>query len=150
MERVSDAILTGLLFAQRHNRSQLLRKANRDAGPNYVRQAEEFIEAHCHEEIDSQRIAEVTGVSLSSLYEGFRRHRSYTPMRFLKLVRLRRARDELLLASPDCTITRVAAKWGFLHICSETEILSFQSFQGICFQCRRVAKAGHVVGRWKH
>jgi AraC-like DNA-binding protein len=116
MERISDALLTGLLFARRHNRSELLRKANRNAGPHYVRQAEEFIEAHCQEQIDSQRIAEATGVSLSSLYEGFRRFRRYTPMKFLKLVRLRRARDELLLASPECTITRIAAKWGFLHM----------------------------------
>jgi AraC-like DNA-binding protein len=116
IERLSDTLMTGLLFAQPHTHTKSLHSPNRSSGPYYVRLAEEFIEGHCNEAIDSQRLAAVTGVSVSALYDGFRRFRSYTPMQFLKSVRLRRARNELLLASPDCTLTRVASKWGFLHL----------------------------------
>ena len=116
MGRLSDMLMTGLLYAQPHTHSNLLHSQPRSSGPYYVRLAEEFIEAHCNEEITTQRLAAVTGVSVSALYDGFRRCRSYTPIKFLKLVRLRRVRDELLLASPECTLTRVASKWGFLHL----------------------------------
>jgi AraC-like DNA-binding protein len=51
-----------------------------------------------------------------SLDSCFRRYRSCTPIRFLKHVRLRRARDELLAAAPACSVTHVALKWGFLNL----------------------------------
>ena len=74
------------------------------------------MEAHCHEAINAERLAEVAGVSVSALYDGFRKHRGYAPLAFLKQLRLRRARNELLAAVPGCTVTQVAARWGFLNV----------------------------------
>jgi AraC-like DNA-binding protein len=116
MERVQETILTGLLLAQPHNGSDLLQKRAHSSGAFYVRQAEEFMESHCHDEINAARLAEVTGVSVSALYEGFRKHRGYPPMAFLKQVRLQHARNQLLAAIPGCTVTQVAARWGFLNV----------------------------------
>ncbi len=115
LERVSPTLLTGLLYAQPHTGAHLLRTKTFSAGPTYVRKVEEFIEAHSGEKISAQRLAEVAGASVSALYRGFRKHRGYTPMDFLKRVRLRSARQQLLAAPPGCSVTRVASQCGFLH-----------------------------------
>jgi AraC-like DNA-binding protein len=115
-ERFSETLLSAILYAQPHNYSKSLVKAARSAGPYYVRLAEEYIEAHCDEQITAQRLAEITGVSVSALYEGFRKCRTYTPIELLKMVRLRRARDQLLTAAPGCSVTLVASKWGFVNL----------------------------------
>jgi AraC-like DNA-binding protein len=115
-QQFSETLLNLLLMTQPHNYSLLLRSQAKSAGPYYVRSAEEYIEAHCHEPITARQLADVAGVSVSALYESFGRHRNSTPIKFLKKVRLRRARDQLLAAAPGCSVTRVAAKWGFLNL----------------------------------
>jgi AraC-like DNA-binding protein len=115
-ERFSETLLSAILYAQPHNYRKSLVKAARSAGPKYVHLAEEYIEAHCDQEVTAQRLAQITGVSVSALYRGFREYRSYTPIELLKTVRLRKARDQLLAAAPGCSVTRVAAKWGFLNL----------------------------------
>ncbi len=116
MERLSDTLLTSLLYAQPHNYSESLFKAASPAPPSYVRRAEMYLEAHCDEPITAQQLATVVGVSLRTLYTGFQRHRRYTPMQFLRSVRLHRVRNALLLAGQDSSVSQLALRWGFTHL----------------------------------
>jgi AraC-like DNA-binding protein len=115
-ERFSETLLTTVLFAQPNNYSEYLTRKALSAEPNYVRRAEEYMEAHCDQTITAELLASVVGVSLGTLYAAFRKHRGYTPIGFLRLVRLRRVRAALLSASPGSTVNQVALKWGFNHL----------------------------------
>lgn len=59
-------------------------------------------------------MAEVAGVSVRRLQEGFRAYLGETPREHLTRVRLDRTRSELLDGAVD-TVAAVAAKWGFMH-----------------------------------
>jgi transcriptional regulator GlxA family with amidase domain len=61
-------------------------------------------------------VAEVAGLSVRALEEGFRRHLDTTPMAYLRMVRLARVHDELVDADPEATTAMaVAQRWGFGH-----------------------------------
>lgn len=115
-EEFAESLLTGILYAQPHNFSHLLSRRFSGPEPKYVRQVEEYIRAHCHQPVKAQNLSALTGISMSALYAGFRRHRGYSPMQFLKRVRLDRIRSELLIGSPETTIKDVASRWGFTHL----------------------------------
>jgi AraC-like DNA-binding protein len=115
-EQLTESLLTGLLYAQPHNYSHLLFHRVPGNEPKYVRMVEEYIHAHCQNHLKAQDLAALTGISMSSLYAGFRRFRGYSPMQFLKQVRLDRIRNELLVGSPEKTIKDVASRWGFTHL----------------------------------
>jgi transcriptional regulator GlxA family with amidase domain len=93
-----------------------LNRRGRSSGPVHVRRAEEYLESHCDEPITVEQLAQITCVSVSALYVGFKQHRTYTPMQFLKRCRLRRARDQLLAAPEGTTVRDVARRCGFLHL----------------------------------
>jgi transcriptional regulator GlxA family with amidase domain len=62
-------------------------------------------------------LAGITGVSVRSLQEGFRRHLGCTPMAYLQQVRLERARESLRDADPTrVTVASIAHRWGFAHL----------------------------------
>jgi len=116
MNQFSETLLNSLLLTQPHNYSALLNRLGRSIGPQYVRLAEEYLESHCDEPVTVERLAQIAGVSVSALYAGFKRHRAYTPMQFLKQARLRRAREQLLAAAEGTTVREVALRWGFSHL----------------------------------
>lgn len=115
-ERYSEALITGFLLDQPHNYSELLSRKTVAAEPQYVLKVEEYLRANCHQAITTSQLASIVGVSVSALYAGFKRHRSYTPIEFLKEVRLRHVRDDLLAGIPGTTVKEVATRWGFNHL----------------------------------
>jgi AraC-like DNA-binding protein len=66
------------------------------AAPYYVRRVENYIREHAREQISTADLVLVGGVSARSIFDGFRRFRSITPMGYLKAVRLDMARDALV------------------------------------------------------
>lgn len=85
--------------------------------PRFVRQAEDYMHAHAHEPLTVETIAARAGVSVRSLYAGFRRHRGLSPMACLRTIRLERARADLLSPSEAAIgVTGVALRWGFGHL----------------------------------
>jgi AraC-like DNA-binding protein len=60
-------------------------------------------------------MAEVAGVSIRRLQEGFRDYVGATPREFLIDVRLARVREDLLRGADGFTVTDVALRWGFTH-----------------------------------
>ena len=102
-----------LLKANRHNFSHLLDSPESCAAPRQVRLAEAFIEAHWDQAITVELLTQHTSVSARSLFHSFRQARGYSPMAFVKQVRLRHARRMLLTAEPGTTVAAIAYKCGF-------------------------------------
>ena len=65
------------------------------AAPYYVRRVENYIRDHACRQIRTDDLVRAGGVSARSIYHGFKRFRSMTPMGYLKAVRLDLARDAL-------------------------------------------------------
>ncbi|USC14021.1 AraC family transcriptional regulator [Rhodococcus sp. 11-3] len=81
-----------------------------------VRRAEQYIREHAADLPTVSEIAAAVGVSVRALSGGFRRHLDTTPNRYLSDVRLQHIRDELAAASAECTVSAVAARWGYVNM----------------------------------
>ncbi|MDM7487576.1 AraC family transcriptional regulator [Rhodococcus sp. CSLK01-03] len=86
------------------------------AAPAYVRHAEHYIREHAADLPTVSEVAAAVGVSVRALSGAFRRHLDTTPNRYLTDVRLRHIRDELSTPSAECTVSAVAARWGYVNM----------------------------------
>jgi AraC-like DNA-binding protein len=109
-------LMATLLASQPHDASAHLAAIGLPVAPRCVRQAEDYLEAHCAEAITPEALAAATGVSVRSLFLGFQRFRGVSPMRWLRELRMHRARQELLGSGPGAHVTDVALRWGFYHL----------------------------------
>jgi AraC-like DNA-binding protein len=114
--QAAHLIMSTLLLNQPHNYSKLLRKPAPEMAPRFIREARNWIDANSHLPITVGDIAHAMGLSTRSLYSGFRKYLSQTPMEYLKDTRLRRVRDELLSAREQKNVTAIAVEWGFTHL----------------------------------
>ena len=112
--QIEQMLFAQLLAAAEHD---LPCEAERWPGaPYYVKRAEEFIAANLENDVGLVDIVASAGVSMRTLYYGFRRCRGMGPIAWLKRLRLDRAHADLEAADPaSVTVTEIAAKWGFLH-----------------------------------
>lgn len=110
---IEQALIVMFLKANRHRFSSLLHKQRPGAAPRQVRLAEEYIEAHWDQPITVELLAQLTDVSARSVFDSFRKSRGYSPMAFVKQVRLRHARRMLLAPEDDTTVANVAFVCGF-------------------------------------
>ena len=105
-------LLTGLS----HDRSALLAQGAAMPAPGHVKRAEDFLAAHPDREISVTELADIAGVSLRSLQEGFRRFRNMTlteAIRDARLVYWRR----LLQSPPDGSgVGALAIAAGLTHL----------------------------------
>lgn len=84
--------------------------------PYYVKRAEDFIAANLANDISLIDIVASSGVSMRTLYYGFRRRHGVGPIAWMKRLRLDRTRADLDAAVPGgTTVTEVATRWGFVH-----------------------------------
>ncbi len=82
-----------------------------------IRRAEDFIDAHLAEPMSLAQLADVAGISASTLNRGFRKRHGMAPKAFVKSRRLARTREALQDADPRTdTITDIAARYGFFHM----------------------------------
>ncbi len=110
---LEHAVLASFLHANRHNYSHLLERDLRRAAPWQVRRAEEYIEANWNRPLSIQKISAATGVNARSLFKTFRQARGYSPMAYLKQVRLAQARQMLSSSGERTSVTAVAFACGF-------------------------------------
>ncbi|UTA79833.1 AraC family transcriptional regulator [Halomonas sp. XH26] len=114
--QLEQLIIHTLLTTQPHNYSDALRQGDKRLAPRHVKRVEEYIEAHAQEPLTPAQLASVAGVSLRTLYAGFRDFRHQSPMETLRQVRLERVRQALLTGTNTATITDIAMGWGFTHM----------------------------------
>jgi AraC-like DNA-binding protein len=113
--RSAERLLIELLLETLPNNYSHLIEAPEAPKPAYVKRAVEFIHAESDTAIGLEDIVAVAGVSIRSLYEGFRRHCGQSPMAYLRGVRLDRARTALLKGG-GASVTGVALACGFNHL----------------------------------
>ena len=125
-EIANDAGLTDLLLSQfeqtliaaflclnRHNFREMLDRPSGSVAPWQVRRVEAYIEANWNKALTIEKLSEEAGTSARSIFATFNRTRGYSPMAFLKSVRLRHARATLDGADTGATVTQVALACGF-------------------------------------
>jgi len=82
-----------------------------------LRAAVDHIHEFAHLPLTVSDIAQAADLSVRGLQESFQRSLDRTPMQYLREVRLRRAHDDLLRATPaQVSVAEVAARWGFTHM----------------------------------
>lgn len=110
---IEQALIVMFLRANRHSFSSVLEGGRRDVAPKQVRLAEEYIEANWDQPITIDMLAQLTNASARSLFDSFRKSRGYSPMAFVKRVRLRHARRMLLVPEANATVAGIAFMCGF-------------------------------------
>ncbi len=114
MER---ALLRGLLLSQPHNYSDQLNDNGPTPVPAHIQAARAAIDELPEQALTAASLARQVGVSARSLQAGFRAHVGLSPMQYLRAVRMRRVRDELLAGDARrATISAIAHRWGFTHL----------------------------------
>jgi AraC-like DNA-binding protein len=113
---VEQSLMTALIAAQPSNYAAALARRASPATPRHVMRAEELIRTHPERAITVADLSEISGVSARTLFEGFRRFHSTTPIALLRAVRLERAHADLRVAPPTENIAAIAFKWGIVHL----------------------------------
>lgn len=113
LAEIEQTLLVSFLHANQHNFSHLLERDLRRTAPWQVRRAEEFIAANWNRPLAIEMISAATGVSTRNLVKAFRQARGYSPMAFVKRVRLMQARQMLTAPAENTSVTAVAFACGF-------------------------------------
>ncbi len=113
---IEHAMMTLMLYGLKNNLSDEIHKPGRNAGLHKVQLVEEYMNSNAEQPIDMQTIAQVTGHSVNSIFRAFQKYRDYTPMQFLRSVRLDRVRERLLLSQTNVSVSNVAIEYGFTHL----------------------------------
>lgn len=114
---VVDSIISGLLLAAGHDYRAELDRPTMPARQLAVRRAVEYIESHAEMPLTVGEIAAAAGVGIRALQQGFQTALGIEPMRYLREVRLARARQDLLTMDIDeAGVAEVAYRWGFAHL----------------------------------
>lgn len=115
-DALAESVVAGFLFATRHSYSELLDAPVAAIRPQVVQIAVELIESDPAAAWTVAVLAERAGVGVRALQQGFRRHLGISPMAHLRVVRLRRAHDELRSGDPYTdSVSAIAHRWGFRH-----------------------------------
>lgn len=113
--QVEQLVAATLLAAQPHDLGGCQLPRCTAVLPRHIRRVEEYLREHVGEPVCADQLAMIAGVSLRSLYAGFRDHCGVSPLQYLRNLRLDRAR-QALLDEPDSNIACVALRWGFGHL----------------------------------
>ena len=114
LSQVEQLAASILLTSHLHNYSETA-PARRSILPRHVRRAQDYLQAHAHEPLSVEQLAQVAGVSVRSLYSGFKEFLGVSPMHYLRDLRMERARTELL-SGEAASVAGVALRWGFAHM----------------------------------
>ncbi|ANL51050.1 AraC family transcriptional regulator protein (plasmid) [Rhizobium phaseoli] len=83
--------------------------------PRNVRRAIDFMQANISRPITMQTVADAAGVSIRALEKGFHTFKQTTPAAYLRAMRLRAVRQDLLDPFNQHSVSEVCLKWGFFH-----------------------------------
>jgi AraC-like DNA-binding protein len=116
LEPLVESLIRGFLLLADHPYREALATPAAPARPAPVREAMDIIEAAPHLPLTTSTLATQCHVSVRTLQEGFR-HLGMSPMAYARVVRLRRAHNDLRSADPrQTTVAAIARRWGFTHL----------------------------------
>jgi transcriptional regulator GlxA family with amidase domain len=108
-----QALMVAYLTSNHNNHSHLLLREPPSLAAAQVRKVEEYIEANWDQPLTVDALSLVAGVSARSIFHNFQKKRGYSPMQFVKLVRLEQAYRALSAPSDSTSVTDVAFACGF-------------------------------------
>src|SRR5262249_51284412 len=111
-----QSLMVGYLCANPNNFSERLNGPSPSVAPWQVRAAEEYIAANWQQPITIEKLAQISNASARSIFYSFKERRGYSPMAFVKQVRLRHARELLRKSSGATSVTEAAYSCGFNNL----------------------------------
>lgn len=115
--QIQELLVLTLLTTQRHNYSHTLASPAQVHTPRSVRRAMDMCESRPADPITIAELATEAGVSVRSLQESFRKYTGVTPLEYLRDVRLRKVRSDLLDESQLFkSVAEIAYSWGFTNL----------------------------------
>lgn len=114
--QLTQIVIATLLLCQPNNYRETLLRPAPPIAPYYVKRVEEYIAANADQPLTIVELAAYAGVSIRSLFAGFRNFRGTSPIAYLRSVRLQRAQEDLIAAERHETVTNIAVRWGFTHL----------------------------------
>ncbi|WP_447577473.1 AraC family transcriptional regulator [Achromobacter kerstersii] len=115
VHQMEQLVAATLLSAHPHNYTGVPPGRRGAVLPRHVRSVQDYLQAHAHEPVSAEHLARIAGVSVRSLYAGFKEFLNVSPMHYLRDLRMERARAELLSGESQ-NIASVALRWGFAHM----------------------------------
>jgi AraC-like DNA-binding protein len=109
-------LVTFMLCGLDHNLGDFFSENSAKAGISQVRKIEEYLEGNISKPINMKILSQVTEHSTRSIYRAFRKHRDYSPMEFLRNIRMNLARKKLMHAKHGDTVTNIVYESGFSHL----------------------------------
>jgi AraC-like DNA-binding protein len=118
LKQFESVLINALIYGQPNNLREQLECASKPKAllPYFVKKTEEYMRAHANEPLSIEQLAEHAGVSVRTLFAGFRDFCGTTPMAYLRNLRLEQVHLELSTQSHDASVTDIAFKWGFAHL----------------------------------
>jgi AraC-like DNA-binding protein len=113
LAELEQAAMVAFLCGTVHNHSHLFAAPVRNNAPWQIRRVEEYIEAHWDQPITVEALAILVDGSARTIFNSFKEFRGYSPMSFVRGVRLRHAREMLGAREIQRTVTEVAFACGF-------------------------------------
>jgi AraC-like DNA-binding protein len=113
--QIEQLVVSTLVSAQPHDMRESKSARCTAVLPRHVKRVQDYLRANAAEPVTADQMAIVAGVSLRSLYAGFKDYCGVSPMQYLRTIRLESARKDLL-NEPDCNIASIAMRWGFGHL----------------------------------
>ena len=110
------ALIAGLLASQPHSMTEAIRRGPIEAGSTALRQVVDLVAAAPGAQYTVADLAEAAGVGVRQLQKLFRDELDMSPARYLRNVRLDRARSDLTSNDGTATVSDVAYRWGFNHL----------------------------------
>ncbi|QKC82910.1 AraC family transcriptional regulator [Mesorhizobium sp. NZP2077] len=111
-----DTLLVAFLKAIPNSFSDFLHRRPSIDTAAHVRRVEEYIDAHWQLPISVEKLADVSGVGARTIFATFKRHRGYTPLGYVKMVRLKNANNLLQAPTETTSVTNVALSCGFSNL----------------------------------
>lgn len=108
-----QAAMVSFLCNHRHNYSHRIEQQPYKAASWQVHLAEEYIAANWDQPVTIEALAVISGASARSVFYSFKQSRGYSPIEFLKNVRLGHARRMLSTPNSETSVTSVAFACGF-------------------------------------
>jgi AraC-like DNA-binding protein len=112
--RFEDFVMTGLLLSQPNNYTQALRKRAQPIAPRDVRRAIEYLHANVAEPVTLGDLVRECGVAGRTLLKHFEDFKGVSPMRYLRNLRLLRAREALQQGRVR-RVSEAVSRWCFAH-----------------------------------
>ncbi|BCG25194.1 AraC family transcriptional regulator [Pseudomonas tohonis] len=109
---LSDYLLSVLLTQLPHNYSAALCEDRRQPMPVHVRRARDYIEEHLDEPIALATLAELSGVSIRTLQNGFAHFLQQSPTDYVRSRRLARVHEALQRAGAGDSVTDILLRHG--------------------------------------